>query len=98
MLTENAASGRGCCDLPDFGAPATESDGSICVCELQEVFSMGQSKVSYHVRKLREAGLIVEERRGRWSFYALDRKAVRELLTGLETHLRVPFDTPEVAG
>ena len=41
---------------------------------------MGQSKISYHVRKLKDAGLIREERRGKWSFYSLDQEAVRELL------------------
>lgn len=94
MLAEAAASGRGCCNLPDFGVPAEENDGSLCVCELQEVFSMGQSKVSYHIRKLREAGLIVEEKRGKWSFYALDRETVRDLLADLESHLRVSPDHP----
>ena len=41
---------------------------------------MGQSRVSYHMRKLKEAGLVREERRGRWSFYSLDREAARDLL------------------
>jgi len=41
---------------------------SICVCEFEEHFSMGQSKVSYHMKKLKDAGLVREERRGKWSF------------------------------
>jgi len=41
---------------------------------------MGQSKVSYHMRKLKDAGLVREERRGKWSFYSLDEEAVRGLL------------------
>ncbi len=82
MMAEAAASGRGCCGLPDLGVPTWDADepSGICVCEFQDVFSMGQSKVSYHVRKLKEADLISEEKRGRWSFYSLDRAAVRELL------------------
>jgi ArsR family transcriptional regulator len=44
------------------------------------VFSMGQSKVSYHMRKLKAAGLVKEERRGKWSFYSLDSEAAGELL------------------
>jgi DNA-binding transcriptional ArsR family regulator len=39
---------------------------------------MGQSRISYHVGKLKEAGLVREERRGKWSFYALDRDTARE--------------------
>jgi ArsR family transcriptional regulator len=41
---------------------------------------MGQSKVSYHMRKLKDAGLVREEKRGRWSFYSVDREAAGELL------------------
>jgi ArsR family transcriptional regulator, arsenate/arsenite/antimonite-responsive transcriptional repressor len=80
MLADAASLGRGCCGLPDLGAPSEEGDASICVCEFQDAFSMGQSKVSYHVKKLKDAGLISEEKRGRWSFYSLDQGAVRNLL------------------
>ena len=82
-----AASGRGCCDLPDLGVPAEDGDAGICVCEFEDRFGMGQSKVSYHMRKLKEAGLVREEKRGRWSFYSLDGEAARELLGGLSEHL-----------
>jgi ArsR family transcriptional regulator, arsenate/arsenite/antimonite-responsive transcriptional repressor len=74
------AEGRGCCDFSDSGVPADEGDQGICVCEFEEVFGMGQSKVSYHMKKLKDAGLVREERRGKWSFYSLDRKAAGELL------------------
>lgn len=43
---------------------------------------MGQSSFSYHLGKLKEVGLIPEEKRGRWSFYSLGRGAVRDLLGG----------------
>ena len=74
------AEGRSCCDLPDLGVPAEDEDNGICVCEFEDYFGMGQSKVSYHMRKLKDAGLVREERRGKWSFYSLDREAARELL------------------
>jgi ArsR family transcriptional regulator len=87
MMAEAAASGRGCCGLPDLGVPAEEGDAGICVCEFEDRFGMGQSRVSYHVRKLKEAGLVSEEKRGKWSFYSLDREAAGELLGGLGEHL-----------
>ena len=87
MMADAAASGRGCCDLPDLGVPAEDGDAGICVCEFEDRFGMGQSKVSYHMRKLKEAGLVREEKRGRWSFYSLDAEASRELLGGLSEHL-----------
>lgn len=74
------AEGRGCCDFSGSGVPAGAGDEGICVCEFEEHFGMGQSRVSYHVRKLKDAGLVREERRGKWAFYSLDREAARELL------------------
>ncbi len=74
------ADGRGCCDFSDSGVPADEGEEGICVCEFEAQFGMGQSRVSYHMRKLKDAGLVLEERRGKWSFYSLDREAAGELL------------------
>ena len=74
------ADGRGCCDFSGSGVPAVEGEEGICVCEFEDQFGMGQSKVSYHMKKLKDAGLVREERRGKWSFYTLDREAAAELL------------------
>jgi ArsR family transcriptional regulator len=73
------AEGRGCCGLPELNTPV--EDKGICVCEFEDYFGMGQSRISYHVGKLKEAGLVREERRGKWSFYSLDREVARDLLT-----------------
>lgn len=85
------AGGRGCCDLPNCGVPAEDQDVGICVCEFEEYFGMGQSKVSYHLRKLKDAGLVREERRGKWSFYSLNQDAVRDLLDETAIHLGTVF-------
>ncbi len=87
MMAAAARTGRGCCGLPDLGVPARDEDQGICVCEFEDHFGMGQSKVSYHVRKLKEAGLVEEEKRGKWSFYSLNREAARELLGEAEKRL-----------
>ena len=81
------AEGRGCCSLPDCGAPAEDQDAGICVCEFEAYFGMGQSKVSYHMKKLKEAGLVREEKRGRWSFYSIDGEAAASLLADAGTFL-----------
>lgn len=86
------AEGRSCCDpLPDRGVPAGtgEENLGICVCEFEDRFGMGQSKVSYHVKKLKEAGLVREQKRGKWSFYSLNEDAARELLGETAGHLVV---------
>ena len=82
------ADGRGCCELPDCNVPAVDQDAGICVCEFERYFDVGQSKASYHLGKLKEAGLVREERRGKWSFYSLDREVARQLLTETANHLR----------
>jgi ArsR family transcriptional regulator, arsenate/arsenite/antimonite-responsive transcriptional repressor len=74
------AEGRSCCDFSGSGVPAGEGEEGICVCEFEEHFGMGQSKVSYHMKKLKDAGLVREERRGKWAFYSLDREVAGELL------------------
>ena len=81
------AEGRGCCELPDCGVPAQDQDAGICVCEFERYFDAGQSKISYHLGKLKAAGLVHEERRGKWSFYSLDREAARRLLAETAAHL-----------
>ena len=91
------AEGRSCCDLPDLGAPVDTvhaDDPGICGCEFVEYFEMGQSRVSYHLGKLKEAGLVKEERRGKWSFYSLDREAARRALILLAGHLNVSLERP----
>ena len=74
------ADGRSCCDFSDSGVPVEEGEEGICVCEFEEHFGMGQSKVSYHMKKLKDAGLVREERRGKWAFYSLDREVAGALL------------------
>jgi DNA-binding transcriptional ArsR family regulator len=44
----------------------------LCVCELLEVFDMSQPSISQHLRKLKDAGLVKEERRGQWIYYSIN--------------------------
>jgi ArsR family transcriptional regulator, arsenate/arsenite/antimonite-responsive transcriptional repressor len=93
------AEGRGCCDFSASGVPAAEGDEGICVCEFEAHFGMGQSKVSYHMKKLKDAGLVREEQRGKWSFYTLDREAASGLLgEAADRLLSRPENDPEKQG
>jgi ArsR family transcriptional regulator len=92
------ADGRGCCDLSGSEVPAGEGQEGICVCEFEGQFGMGQSKVSYHMRKLKEAGLVSEEKRGRWSFYSLDSEAAGDLLGEAADRLLSGPEKREAAG
>jgi ArsR family transcriptional regulator len=89
LMAAAAKEGRGCCGLPNLGAPvdAGEENIGVCVCEFEDYFGIGQSKVSYHVRKLKDAGLIREQKRGKWRFYSLDQAAAQGLLYEAAGHL-----------
>ena len=52
--------------------------GSRCACEIEEHFHLGQSTISHHLRVLREAGLVVSERRGLWIHYSLDQRTLAD--------------------
>jgi ArsR family transcriptional regulator len=98
LLVAATVEGRGCCNLPNLGVPADAEEKGIgvCVCEFEDYFRMGQSKVSYHLRKLKEAGLVREEKRGKWSFYSLNKSQARALLNETSHHLGVPPDAQKI--
>jgi ArsR family transcriptional regulator len=51
---------------------ACHDGGETCVCELLEAFDVTAPSVSYHLKILREAGLIGSERRGTWVYYRVN--------------------------
>ncbi|MGP4078699.1 ArsR/SmtB family transcription factor [Pseudalkalibacillus sp. R45] len=55
--------------------------GEICVCDLVEMMEMPQSKLSYHLKILLDAGIITRETRGTWSYYKLNQDEVNHLLS-----------------
>ena len=56
-------------------------DGERCVCELTDALDIAQPRLSWHLRTLKEAGLVTDRRDGRWVYYALDRDAFVEAET-----------------
>ncbi|HEX6939693.1 MAG TPA: metalloregulator ArsR/SmtB family transcription factor [Longimicrobiales bacterium] len=54
-------------------------DGERCVCELTEALGLGQSLLSFHLRALKDAGLVRDRRVGRWVYYALEPACIDEL-------------------
>lgn len=45
--------------------------GERCVCELQDALGAAQSRLSFHLKVLKAAGLVTDRREGRWAYYAL---------------------------
>jgi len=46
----------------------------LCVCELENVMDLNQSNVSRHLSKLKEADLIIGEKKAQWIYYKINEK------------------------
>ena len=57
--------------------------GKVCVCELVPLFDVSQPTLSFHLKKLREAGIVDSERQGLWSYYYVLPDALEELTAWL---------------
>jgi ArsR family transcriptional regulator, arsenate/arsenite/antimonite-responsive transcriptional repressor len=54
-------------------------DGERCVCDLQTDVGAAQSRLSFHLKVLKDVGLVTDRKQGRWVHYALDRETFAEL-------------------
>lgn len=65
--------------------------GERCVCDLTDLLDAAQSRLSFHLKVLKDAGLVSDRREGRWVHYSLNRGAfeeVQELLGGMKPSTR----------
>src|SRR6185369_14734313 len=53
--------------------------GERCVCELTDQLDAAQSRLSFHLKTLKDAGLVSDRREGRWVYYALNQEALDDL-------------------
>ena len=67
--------------------------GERCVCELTEELGLAQSKLSFHLKVLKEAGLLADRQCGRWVYYQLQPEAL-ERLRGWLAELAASCTTP----
>ena len=58
--------------------------GERCVCELTDSLDAAQSRLSFHLRVLRDAGIVKDRKDGRWVHYELDPEAFEEAATLVE--------------
>jgi ArsR family transcriptional regulator len=52
--------------------------GERCVCELTDALDAGQSRLSFHLKTLKDAGLVLDRREGRWVYYRLHQEKIEE--------------------
>ena len=53
--------------------------GERCVCDLTEALDAAQSRLSFHLKVLKDAGIVRDRKDGRWVHYELDREAFEEI-------------------
>lgn len=51
----------------------------LCVCDLCQKLGVSQSKLSFHLKNLKEAHLVVARQQGRWIYYSLNRSGFAAL-------------------
>lgn len=51
-----------------------------CVCELEQVLDIAQSKLSFHLKVLKDAGLLADRKEGRWMYYNLQRETLDQIV------------------
>jgi ArsR family transcriptional regulator, arsenate/arsenite/antimonite-responsive transcriptional repressor len=65
--------------------------GELCVCELVDALEISQSTLSGHLQVLRQTGLVITRKDGRWIYYSLtDRKTA--LIEVLFSHIQAAGD------
>ena len=53
--------------------------GERCVCDLTDALDAAQSRLSFHLKVLKEAGLVTDRKDGRWMYYTLNTEALAEI-------------------
>ena len=69
--------------------------GERCVCDLTEELELAQSRLSFHLKVMKQAGLLADRQEGRWIYYRLRPEAIAALgawLGGILQRCRTPAD------
>ncbi|HEV8585719.1 MAG TPA: metalloregulator ArsR/SmtB family transcription factor [Methylomirabilota bacterium] len=78
-LERAAALFRALADPTRLGIVERLRGGEQCVCDLTDMLETGQSRLSFHIKTLKDAGLLRDRREGRWIYYSLNPEAVAEI-------------------
>ena len=72
----------------------------VCVCDIENAFGMIQSRVSRHLKILKEAGFLKVKREGRWAFYSIRMPLdhFRESILKEISYLKIDVPTIEKEG
>jgi ArsR family transcriptional regulator len=60
------------------------ADGELCVCDVSASLGISNALASHHLKKLREAGLVVTRRKGSWLHCRLENDALAAAVAELQ--------------
>lgn len=80
MMLANGQESKAACCCPNIEG--------ICNCEIMAYFGMIQSRVSYHMKELVDAGLVKETVKGKWKYYFINNETMKEYIMQLGIDLR----------
>ncbi|GAB6274099.1 MAG: hypothetical protein STSR0004_09620 [Peptococcaceae bacterium] len=67
------------------------SKQEMAVCEFINALNLSQPAVSHHLKILKQAGLVKDNREGKWIFYTIDHQKFKDLGSDLENNLFLPI-------
>ena len=73
-----------------------EQNGAMCVCDLQESFDMLQSRLSRHLKILKDAGFLNLKKEGRWAYYSIRNPLDRFRKQAIEEIKTLPITIPNL--
>lgn len=73
-----------------------DEHGPLCVCDLQSSLEMIQSRLSRHLKILKEAGFLKVKRKGAWAYYAIRSPLDRFRSEALEEIRHLGIDLPKL--
>ena len=76
-------------DRSNFPPALPEHQGleGVCVAYIQEKAKLSQSTISNYMGMLKQAGFVISERHGQWTFYRRNEDAIQAFLTAFESEL-----------
>lgn len=72
--------------------------GERCVCDMTDALDAAQSRLSFHLKVLKEAGLVTDRRDGRWMYYALNQDTLGEVGELIEELASAPTPSERKSG
>lgn len=72
--------------------------GERCVCDLTDALDAAQSRLSFHLKVLKDAGLVTDRREGRWMYYTLSPEALGEVAEMIDALASAPSPAERKTG